>query len=332
MTEPKAGPEWVPARAAVHLARRREIDWSTTIIAAGSFLFHFGAFSTIYSDWADPPIDDDLVIAQLVEDARQLPSAPAVEEPEQVPTVGEERPAATVSRTEPRGEKSGPTRGTAPAQSKAGRPDAASIASELDRMNVAMLASLRSSGPSTDRVLDSSTISFAELDAAAGQAVATRPGITFGGGSAYRPGGSQTLADLGNQGRSDAAPSRGRSASTKLQVPAWSLPNCPKEGACDPPPAEVPNAPQVIASLQGMFRRCYQNGLDREDPDMAGSVRVTAKIGPNGEVVSTSASASGTVTSTVASCIASKVQGAQFSAPTNGQGAVLVIPVGLKKQ
>jgi hypothetical protein len=81
-----------------------------------------------------------------------------------------------------------------------------------------------------------------------------------------------------------------------------------------------------------MFRRCYQNGLDREDPEMAGSVRVTARIGPNGEVVSTSTAIGGTVSGTVAACIASKVAGAQFSAPKNGQGAVLAIPVGLKKQ
>ncbi|HVY46996.1 MAG TPA: energy transducer TonB, partial [Minicystis sp.] len=31
-----------------------EIDWTTTIIAAFSFLFHFGAVGSIYSDWMDP--------------------------------------------------------------------------------------------------------------------------------------------------------------------------------------------------------------------------------------------------------------------------------------
>ena len=48
----------------------------------------------------------------------------------------------------------------------------------------------------------------------------------------------------------------------------------------------------VVAGMAAGFRRCYNNGL-KEDPNMKGSVRVTARIGPNGEVLSASASGGG---------------------------------------
>jgi hypothetical protein len=40
-----------------------DIDWGTTIIAAFSFLFHFGAVGSIYSDWMDPIVDDEVDVA-----------------------------------------------------------------------------------------------------------------------------------------------------------------------------------------------------------------------------------------------------------------------------
>jgi hypothetical protein len=60
-----------------------EIDWRTTIIAAFSFLFHFGAIGSIYSDWMDPVIDDEVEVAQLLESVKQLPPPPPVEQPKE---------------------------------------------------------------------------------------------------------------------------------------------------------------------------------------------------------------------------------------------------------
>ncbi|NUQ79797.1 MAG: energy transducer TonB, partial [Polyangiaceae bacterium] len=50
-----------------------EIDWTTTIIAAFSFLLHFGAVGSIYSDWMDPVIDDEVDVQQLLESVKALP-------------------------------------------------------------------------------------------------------------------------------------------------------------------------------------------------------------------------------------------------------------------
>jgi outer membrane biosynthesis protein TonB len=59
---------------------------------------------------------------------------------------------------------------------------------------------------------------------------------------------------------------------------------------------------------------------------MKGSVRVTAKIGPNGEVLSATPSGGGGLSGTVISCVVARVQSAQFSPPEGG-GATVVIPV-----
>ena len=37
-----------------------QIDWNLTIIAAFSFLLHFGLIGAMYSDWMDPVVNDDI--------------------------------------------------------------------------------------------------------------------------------------------------------------------------------------------------------------------------------------------------------------------------------
>src|SRR6478672_6758345 len=61
-----------------------DIDWTTTIIAAFSFLFHFGAVGSIYSDWMDPIVDDEVSVNQLLESVKSLPPPPPVETPPEV--------------------------------------------------------------------------------------------------------------------------------------------------------------------------------------------------------------------------------------------------------
>ena len=86
----------------------------------------------------------------------------------------------------------------------------------------------------------------------------------------------------------------------------------------------IANAASVVAGMAAGFRRCYKKGLE-EDHDMKGSVRITAKIGPSGEVVGVSPAGSG-LSGTVVSCVAARVSSAQF-APPEGGGATIVIPV-----
>ncbi|MEQ9317732.1 MAG: hypothetical protein RIF41_01185, partial [Polyangiaceae bacterium] len=57
------------------------IDWTTTVVAAFSFLLHFFAVALVYSDWLDPKVDEDDLVASLVETTRALPAPPLLERP-----------------------------------------------------------------------------------------------------------------------------------------------------------------------------------------------------------------------------------------------------------
>ena len=72
--------------------------------------------------------------------------------------------------------------------------------------------------------------------------------------------------------------------------------------------------------------------IDRENPDMAGGVRVTVKIGGNGDVMSASPSVSGNLSPGVVGCMVGKIQGAQFPKTPSGSPAVFVVPITVKKQ
>lgn len=87
----------------------------------------------------------------------------------------------------------------------------------------------------------------------------------------------------------------------------------------------VTNAATVVAGMAAGFRRCYQKGLV-EDASMKGTVRITARIGPAGEVQSAAPSSGGGLSSTVTSCVAGVVSSRTFDKPAGG-GATIVIPV-----
>ena len=53
-----------------------QIDWNLTIIAAFSFLLHFGVIGAMYSDWMDPVINDDLTAGGLIDMMKNIPAAP----------------------------------------------------------------------------------------------------------------------------------------------------------------------------------------------------------------------------------------------------------------
>src|SRR5579859_466635 len=59
-----------------------QIDWNLTIIAAFSFLLHFGMIGAMYSDWMDPIVNEDLAIQGLIDLAKNVPPPPVEEKPE----------------------------------------------------------------------------------------------------------------------------------------------------------------------------------------------------------------------------------------------------------
>ena len=51
-------------------------DWTLTFVAAFSFLLHFGLVGTMYSDWADPVVDDGHQVAGIVDLMSRIPPPP----------------------------------------------------------------------------------------------------------------------------------------------------------------------------------------------------------------------------------------------------------------
>lgn len=307
------------------------IDWTTTIIAAFSFLFHFGLVGSIYSDWMDPVLDDESNTAQLLESLKQLPPPPPVETP--VETVDDAATATTDAKTDAPKQQASKGGGGGPSPTKGGGggnvsdAKAAAISNELNQLNVEMLAALNASGSSTDRVLQGGDVPTGLLDnaAASNQGVGSNgvAGLNMGGSGpgTVRPGqgGSGGLASIGNTGKGEGPAGSGEQKAVKGPVGNASVGGAAVSGG------SVANASAVVAKMAAGFRRCYNRGL-QENPDMKGSVRITAKIGPNGEVLGASPSGGGGLSGTVISCVTARVASAQFSPPEGG-GATIVIPV-----
>src|SRR5262245_62010152 len=180
------------------------VDWPTTVIAAFSFLVHFCAIGSIYSDWLDPVVDYDVNVSGLVESIKSLPAPPPVEEPEQPAPekqAQQEAPKAEAPKPTP---KASPTPAGKEHVSKA---QAAAISNELESLEMATLAALSGVGPATANVLRSGEVPTSALDAAAaseaGVSSSGATGLKLGGaGGTVRPGAvGGGLASIGATGK-----------------------------------------------------------------------------------------------------------------------------------
>lgn len=304
------------------------VDWNTTIIAAFAFLAHFMGIGAMYSDWLDPVVDEQASLQGLVDTLNQLPAPPPIEEqpvedPTQTPTkteTAEAKPAA-----------SKPATGTTPSTPSAGGggklsdAQAAALSNELEQFSMATLAALGSSGPATEGVLRSGDVPTGLLDSAAASSAGVGIGGDLklgGGGGAVTPGAS---AGLGTIGSTTKGTSSNTGTSQTVAGPTGSVSVTSSVSA-----GSVSDANRVVAGMQAGFRRCYNTAL-QSNPDAAGSIRLTIKVGPGGEVSSVSASPSGNLPESVVTCVTSRAKAAQFSPPEGG-AAVVNVPVTFVKQ
>jgi hypothetical protein len=310
-----------------------QIDWRFTIIAAFSFLFHFGAIGMLYSDWMDPVLSEELTIAGLLDTMKTLPPPPPPLEDDKSTAKGDQ-PGTDASADKKGGGDKKATGGAGPGKAGPGSmssSERAALSSELDKLDLATVGSLGGQGPATAGVLNSgSDMPTGALDgvAASGAGVGSSGGsglnLGGGGGGTVRPnaaGGG--LAAVANTGGGQTTAETGKE--TKVQGPKGNA-----NASAQVSGGQVSNASRVVAGMRAGFRACYNQGL-AANPDMQGSVHVTAQIGPNGEVRSATASPSGSISGAVASCIAARVRSAQFDPPQGG-AATIVIPVTLVQQ
>jgi TonB family protein len=299
-----------------------QIDWTMTIIAAFSFLFHFGMVGAVYSDWMDPVVDDEANIAGLIDSVRALPPPPPVEVPPETAPTATSTAVADAPKTPSAGAKAAAPAAKAGSMSTGER---AKLSAQLDQLEMATLGALNSQGPATAGVLTKGDVPTGALDAAAQSGAGVSAGGTSGlnlgggGGGVVRPGMAGT--GLGGIGATTAGTPGGAGAAATVTGPKGNA----NVGASEVKGGSVNNADRVVAGMRAGFRACYNRGL-ASNPDLQGSVRVTAKIGPNGDVLSATPSGGSGLGDDVVQCVVRRVQSATFSPPEGG-GATIVIPV-----
>lgn len=306
-----------------------QIDWSLTIIAAFSFLLHFGIVGAMYSDWMDPVVGDDLNVAGLVDMMKNIPPPPATETPTETNTNATATATATAAASKPSGGAGGKSgaSGASKSAGSVGDKQAAALAAQADQMQMQMLAAL-GGGSAVQGALNRSDIPPVDLSgaAASGAGIAHGTGdLKVGGGGGAVQGGGKGGGLGGLGGGTKQSGESGAGTERKVEGPKGDA----QVGGSS---ATVPisDADRVIAGLRPRFRQCYQTGLN-SDPSMSGKVVITAKVGPNGEVSSADVSTNTGLSPTVASCIAGVVRRAQFNAPGGG-GSTLNIPVTFVQQ
>lgn len=304
-----------------------QIDWELTIIAAFSFLLHFGLVGAMYSDWMDPVVNDDIAVAGLIDLTKSVPPAP-VEEPDTTATAEATSTAPTEApkKASGGGAKAKGTGGGSKGQ--VSDTQAAALAAGAEAMEMQMLAAFGGTS-AVSGALNRSDVPPQDLSgvAASGAGVSSTGGdlkLAAGGGGVVQPGkaggGLSKIGVTGGGGTGGTAGSeravKGPTGDAQIGATTASVP--------------VSNAERVVARLRPKFKRCYTKGL-AVDPTMSGSVTIAAKVSPNGEVDSANALNQNGLSADVVRCIQRAVRNAQFDAP-GGSGSTINIPVKFVQQ
>jgi hypothetical protein len=300
------------------------IDWTLTILAAFSFLVHFGLVGAMYSDWTDTVVDED-VTAGLV-DTLVRESEPPLSVPVETATGNEPKDAPSAAPV-----PVAPDKSTAGGKAKAAgeTADAKAIAgllSDVDRMSVALIGSL-AGGPNVRGVMASGESGApVDLDAIARRETRVeRAGggldLPTGAGGPIAPPGRAFAFPTSETGGAPATAGRATTVVPNVEVRE----EVPALGGA------LPDAEAVIRSqIHPGAKRCYQRGLDA-DPSQSGKLVLVIKVGPSGEVESATTSSNTGLSAAVASCIAAVARRARFDR-TGPNGATVVVPFGFVKQ
>ncbi len=308
-----------------------QIDWTLTIIAAFSFLLHFGIVGAMYSDWMDPVVGDEFNVAGLVDMMKNIPAPPVQEVTDTTTPTTTSTATAAATTAKPAGGGAGGKAGGSGRSAGAGNVSdakAAALSAQAEAMQMQMLAAL-GGGSAVQGALNRSDIPPVDLSgaAASGAGVAHGTGdLKVGGGGGAVQGGGKG-GGLGGIGGGTKGEGTGGTAGAERVVKG---PTGDAQIGGTTASVPVSGADRVIAGLRPKFKRCYEAGL-AQDPGMSGKVVISAKIGPNGEVSSADVASNSGLSPTVASCIAGHIKRATFDAP-GGSGSTLNIPVTFVQQ
>ena len=296
-----------------------QIDWTLTIIAAFSFMFHFGFIGAMYSDWLDPVVGDDS-IAGLIDMTKNLPAPPPIEEKsDQTSDQSSNQASKKADEKKDTGQKSNATPG------KISDQKAAALANEAQAMQMQMLAAFGGT-TAVQGALNRSDVPVGDLSAVAQSAA----GVTNTGGDLHLAAGGGATIPGAHGGLNQLGSSAGGGGGTSGTVRVVQGPKGEASMGSISTSAPVANAEATIARLRPGFRSCYNKGL-ANDPSMAGKLVLAIKIAPNGDVSSVSKVGGSGLSSDVEQCIIRKAKNATFDAP-GGSGSTVQVPVTFVKQ
>src|SRR5580658_70405 len=299
-----------------------QIDWSLTIIAAFSFLLHFGLVGAMYSDWMDPVINDDTTagLLDMVQKAMPPPTVETPPEPSATSTAAEtkEAPKEAVKQS------SAPTHDAKPVAPSAAQ--VASLMNEAEKAQIAISGALGGGANHAGTMKDDNGAPV-DLNSLAGRSsgIANSTGLLsgVGGGGPIQPGKGGGLQSLHGGETGGASANAGQA--TKV-VPIGDV-----QYGGSSMSVPVNNAEAVIRSqIHPGAKRCYQRGLE-SDPTQAGKIVIMIKVAPSGEVDSTSVASNTGLAAGVASCIASVARRAKFD-PPGANGSTISVPFNFVKQ
>jgi hypothetical protein len=279
-----------------------QIDWTLTVLAALSFLLHFGFVGVMYSDWMDPAVDEGMVAG--IVDMIERTTPPPVETADATPATASPSTATSTTAapsvsavSPPRERRTGPD----PGQTDA-------LLAEFRHMRIDQLFAL-STGPRLQGLLAETEGAPVDLDA-----LARRPdGVRNGADPLGLPEASGPVVIT------DALQQVQHSVTTTVATTAGTVrPVVPLPIVQTEPPvlsAPVANAEAVIRrELYPRARRCYQKGIDR-DSTQAGKIVLFIRVAPSGDVSSVGSEVHGNLSSAVTSCVVGAAQGLHFDQP-----------------
>jgi len=295
-----------------------QIDWNLTIIAAFSFLVHFGLVGAMYSDWMDPVVNDDISASLLEMVQKTVP--PPVETPEMTSSTSAATDTAPAPTQAPKQQ----------AQAQSNVPSAKvvqNLINEADQARIAILASLAGGAALAGAMKDDNgaPVDLNSLANRQGGISNTTGGLNIGGsGGPIQPGkGGGGLQSLRGGETGGASTSAGQAVKV---VPVGDV-----QYGGSSMSVPVSNAEAVIRSqIHPGAKRCYQKGLE-SDPTQAGRLVIMIKVAPSGEVDSVSVASNSGLAPGVASCISSVARRAKFDAP-GSNGSTISVPFNFVKQ
>ena len=300
------------------------LDWTLTIVAAFSFLLHFGIAGAMYSDWLDPVITPDHNVVSLIDIRAPLPNPPTPEprivEPNPTPDPNPSPSPSPSPNPNPRPSpnpnhvvNNGPTHNQVTDQ------NAARMAAEAEKLQIGLIGAVKD-GPSLQKTLESSNLPPTDLSSAAQKQTAVTHNtsdLNPNSGGPVTPG-KTSLSDIASTNTKKT----GKDIAGENNGPAG--PNLVVDTRPPTGSAAISDADSVIAKLRPRFRQCYMQGLD-SNPGMSGKATMVVKVMPNGEVQSVGVGSNEGLSSGVTSCVARHLQNATFTG--NGTMTTLNVPI-----